>query len=297
MALEDLSRYIYGTTRLGDPTIPFANRVAVAQEAVKLGVWIHTSDQYGDALKVLNAAFDEDRSSVPPAIFKIGWSSVAEIRDQILSQTHALGTKSMAIGQLCLGEPLATDVVEGGPGVAGLASLRDEGLVGRFVLEVFPWTSSTALRLMRERKADGLIEGLIFYFNPLQRFATNELWEEVVDRNLSVIAMRTVAGGDIHRILENDKAPDYLRGRASAVAPIFERSGVPTWTEFAARFALSFSQVKATVGATSRIAALHEFKTAVDVATPLPRETVDEILALQQHWSNEQDIHAAPWSM
>ena len=50
---SDLSKYIYGTTRLGDDSILRESRVAQARAAMNTGVWFHTSDQYGDALDVL----------------------------------------------------------------------------------------------------------------------------------------------------------------------------------------------------------------------------------------------------
>ena len=61
--LTDLSPYIYGTTRLGDEKIPFDERVNIAKAAMAKVDWFHTSHTYGDALKVLRTAFDQDRSS------------------------------------------------------------------------------------------------------------------------------------------------------------------------------------------------------------------------------------------
>jgi len=50
-SLTDLSRHIYGTTRLGDSNIPFADRIAIARKVIEAGGWIHTSNQYNDALQ------------------------------------------------------------------------------------------------------------------------------------------------------------------------------------------------------------------------------------------------------
>ena len=58
--LTDLSPYVYGTTRLGDQSIDFRERVKIARAAMDAGVWMHTSDQYNDALQVLGTAFAED---------------------------------------------------------------------------------------------------------------------------------------------------------------------------------------------------------------------------------------------
>ncbi len=89
----------------------------------------------------------------------------------------------------------------------------------------------------------------------------------------------------------------YLQQRAVEVAPIFERSGIASWTEFCVRFAHSFPQVRATVGATSRLENLAEFLGAAKDDPPLPQAIGDEICSLQHRWSDETDIHAEPWTM
>ena len=55
--LGNISKYVYGTTRLGDEDIPMADRVKeIARAAMDAGVWFHTSHQYGNALRVLRTA-------------------------------------------------------------------------------------------------------------------------------------------------------------------------------------------------------------------------------------------------
>jgi hypothetical protein len=90
---------------------------------------------------------------------------------------------------------------------------------------------------------------------------------------------------------------EYLQQRAVEVAPIFERSGIKSWTEFCVRFAHSFPQVRATVGATSRPQNFKEFLAAKDNLKPLPEDIVNEIMKLHRRWCDETDIHAEPWSM
>lgn len=296
-SLTDLSRYIYGTTRMGDSSIPIADRVAVAQKAMDAGVWFHSSHQYGNALEVLNSAFDTDRSKTPKMIFKIGWSSVEEIRDQIDLQLKAVGKNHMDVGQLCTGGDVADHLVNGGPSLAGLSQLKEEGLVGNFVLEVFPWTSHVALGALQSGNSIGLIDGYIFYLNPLQRFVSNELWDLLVDRGEKIVAMRTVSGSDVMKLKDNQDAPSWLRERAQEVAPLFVESGIKTWSEFAARYSLGFPQVLATVGASSRAAGLEEFLNATSAPQPLEKSIVDRILAMQRRWSDEVDMKAEPWTM
>ena len=138
--LSDLSPYIYGTTRLGDDKIPFTERVKIARAAMDAGVWFHTSHTYGNALEVLRTAFDQDRTRVPKLIVKIGWSSITELRDVIRQNLEPLGLDSLELGQLCLSGALADQFANGGACYQAFADLKKEGLVRRFVLEVFPWT-------------------------------------------------------------------------------------------------------------------------------------------------------------
>jgi predicted aldo/keto reductase-like oxidoreductase len=297
--LNDLSKYIYGTTRLGDDKIPFADRVKIAQLAMESGAWFHTSHQYGDALKVLRAAFDANRARVPKMIFKIGWSNIEELRENIRQNIDPLGVDHMDIGQLCLGGDLAEQFRTGGKCYDDFRRLKEEGLVRGFVIEVFPWTSKIPLESLRADYGRDVVDGYIFYLNPLQRFASNEMWDLIRKRDRSIIAMRTVGGGDVHRLRDVPGAAwkDYLRQRAVEVAPIFERSGCRSWPEFCLRFAFGFGQVRASVGSTSREENLRQFLTAARSIKPLPEDIQSEIVRLQYRWSDETDVHAEPWSM
>jgi predicted aldo/keto reductase-like oxidoreductase len=297
--LADLPPYIYGTTRLGDSQIPFDDRVRMARVAMDAGIWFHTSHTYGNALEVLRAAFDQARAKVPKLIVKIIGNTVDELRTVIRQNIEPLGVDNIELGQLCLGGELANDFARGGDCYQAFSRLKQEGLVRRFVLEVFPWTSDVALQALRGGYPDGMVDGCIFYLNPLQRFASNELWDLIKKRNEPVIALRTVSGGNVHRLRDVPGAAwkEYLQQRAVEVAPIFERSGIKSWTEFCLRFAHSFPEVRATVGATSRPENFKEFLLAKENLQPLPADIVNEIVKLQYRWSDDTDIHAEPWSM
>ena len=297
--LLDLSPFIYGTTRLGDEKIPFDDRVKIARAAMESGVWFHTSHMYDNAPEVLGAAFNQDRKMVPKLIIKIGWDNIDEIRDVIRQNLESLGVETLNIGQLCLGDNLAEEFANGGACYQGFQKLKEEGLVERFVLEVFPWSSNTPLKALQGGLPEGIIDGYILYFNPLQRFASNELWDLLKERNEPIIAMRTVSGGPVHRLRDVPVAAwkEYLQKRAVEVAPIFERSGMESWTKFCIRFAHSFPQVRATVGSSARLENLTEFFTAMKNIQPLPKDIVNDIDKLQNRWSDELDIHAEPWSM
>jgi hypothetical protein len=297
--LDNISPYIYGTTRLGDDSIPFEERVAVAQAAMQSGVWFHTSRQYNSALEVLRAAFDSNRSGVPKLIIKMGGGTVEELIKDVKTNLDALAVDSLEIGQLCLWGKVADDLASGGSSILELQKLRESGLVKNFVLEVFPWSSAMPLKALQAGNIKGLIDAFIFYCNPLQRFASNELWDLIQAEKYPVIAMRTISGGPVHslRDIPGFAWKQYLHDRAVEVAPIFERSGVASWTEFCVRYVHSISMVKATVGTSSKINRFNEFITSVNNLKPLPQNIMDEIAALQYRWSDETDVIAEPWSM
>jgi predicted aldo/keto reductase-like oxidoreductase len=297
--LTDLSPYVYGTGRLGDNKIPFEDRVRVARVAMEAGVWFHTSHTYGDTLSVLRAAFDQDRTKVPKLIVKIGWSRLPELRDIIRQNLEPLNINNLELGQLCLSGALAEDYANGGECYAEFARIKQEGLVHRLVLEVFPWTSPVALKALRGGYPQGIVDGYIFYFNPLQRFVSNELWAELHARNEPIIALRTVGGGPVHRLRDVPGAAwaSYIQQRAVEAAPIFERSGIPNWTDFCMRFAFSYPQVRATIGATSHPENFKEYLAAAQAIQPLPGDLRAEIETLQHRWSDEVDRQAEPWTM
>lgn len=297
--LADISPYVYGTTRLGDDNIPFNARVDAARAAMNANIWFHTSHTYGDALKVLRAVFDQDRARVPRLIVKVGWKRVDELRSVIHENIDPLGLDSLELGQLCLSEDLAESYASGGDCYKEFERIKRDGLVKRFVLEVFPWTSDIALKALRGGYPEGIVDGYIFYLNPLQRFASNELWDLLVEREEPIIAMRTVSGGNVRRLRDVPGAAwkQYLQQRAVEVAPIFERSGIPSWTEFCVRFAHGFPQVRATVGATSHVENLNEFLSAAKDIQPLPADIQNEIVQLHHRWSDELDIKAEPWTL
>jgi hypothetical protein len=297
--LKSISPYVYGTTRLGDEQIPFEERVNVAYAAMNAGVWFHTSRQYNSALEVLSAAFDKDRTKVPKLIAKIGGDSIEALKADIERNSEPLSVKSLDAGQLCIGGDLVQDFAAGGNSLKELKSIRESGLVKSYVLEVFPWTSQIAIKALIGGYAKGIVDAFIFYLNPLQRFASNELWDLLIEQEQPIIALRTVAGGSVHRLRDVPGAAwkEYLQKRAVEVAPIFERSGIKSWTGFCVRFAHSIPNVLATVGASGRISNLNEFLAAKENMQALPQEIVENIFALQRRWSDELDIHAEPWTM
>lgn len=296
---EQISPYIYGTTRLGDDSIAPHTRIAMATKAMESGVWFHTSSQYGSAEAILKEAFAAGSTQVPHLIVKMGGNSVEEMLADARSNMKNLGVNSITVGQLCMWDACAEDFARGGACVDELHALKQTGEISHFVLEVFPWTSKLPLQALQAGYCDGLIDAFIFYLNPLQRFAANELWDEITKRNYPVISMRTIGGGDVHALRDVPGAAwvPYLQERATEVAPIFEQSGVKSWTEFCVRFAHSFPNVVATVGSSSKPERFDEFIAAANDMIPLPEATMQAIEKLQYRWSDAVDIHAEPWTM
>ncbi|WP_375430700.1 hypothetical protein [uncultured Friedmanniella sp.] len=138
-----------------------------------------------------------------------------------------------------------------GPILDELRRIADEGLVGRFLLDIFPWTSDAPLAALRAGHLDGLVDGFITHDNPLQ-------------------LLRDVPGA---------AWKPYLQQRAAEVAPICERSGIATWAEFCFRFVRSTPQVVATVGSTSRQEHLDELVTQSQGEGTLPADVLDELAA------------------
>lgn len=298
-ALAGITSYIYGTTKLGDEKVPREERLKVARVAMNSGRWFHTSRAYGDALEVLSEAFAAEPTKIPKLIIKIGWDNLNQLRGVIEENLKPLGLSGVQLGQLCLSGGLAEDFANGGQCYRVFRDFKDEGLVQGYVVEAFPWTSAAPLKALCAGYTEGIIDGFIFYLNPLQRFASNALWHAIIEKNQPIIAMRTVSGGPVYKLRDvpGFAWKDYLQKRAVEVAPIFEASGLKSWTEFCVRFAHSFPLVKATVGSTSKVEYLNEFLAAQANIEPLPANIVQSLQDLQDKWSDEFDMQAEPWTM
>ena len=297
--LGPLPYVIYGTTRLGDSSIPRAQRVELALKAMERGVPFHTSSSYGEAVGVLAEAFRQDPIRIPKLAIKLFGESTGEIRKNAEKYVQGLGIPRIEYGQLCPGGAVWEQIAQGGGCYADFRTMKAEGLVGHFVLEVFPWTSPAAFRALKGGHLDGQVDALIFYFNPLQRFVSNELWDLILERRTPWIALRSVSGGDLYQLRDVPGAAwkPYLRDRAAQVAPLYERSGARSWPEFCVRFAASFDQVLATVGSSSRLERLDALIEASKEAKPLAMDIIHDLLALQRDWSEKVDMPSEPWSM
>jgi hypothetical protein len=138
-------------------------------------------------------------------------------------------------------DSLAEDFARGGNSIEELRMLKASGLVTHIVLEVFPWTSNNPLQALKAGYCDGLIDAFIFYFNPLQRFAHNALWNEIVARNFPVIAMRTISGGPVHALRDVPVQLGFhiCKNVQLKLLQYLNNPVIASWTEFCVRFAHS----------------------------------------------------------
>ena len=124
-----------------------------------------------------------------------------------------------------------------------------------------------------------MIDGYIFYLNPLQRFASNELWD-LLRRQTSRSSRcgRFPAATFIGCVTSRAAWKDYLR-QAPSKSPRSTNGRVARPGPFCVRFAYGFPQVRATVCSTSRPENLRAFLDAAKNIKPLPDDIQSEIIA------------------
>lgn len=297
--LRQVDPYVFGTMSLGYASHTFAEYVAMAHYAMEKCHWFHTSHKYGKTFDVLAQAFRENPSRRPQCMFKLSGDTVDEVRRQVEMQIKALNVERIDIGQLHTGGELAADLAQGGENLEGLRKLKAEGLVGAFTLEVHPWTSQIALDHLKGGHGKDVIEGFSFYFNPMQRFALNELYHRILEQRRPILSIRTVAGGPVDRQAARPASDDdYMQKRSEEILPLYRTSGYANWTDFAMGYIFSQQNVTCTIGACSTPAHLDDYLTGLkQLEKPFPPEISARIAALHTRWSQEVDAFAAPWTM
>ena len=297
--LRQIPPFIYGTMSLGNNYIPFEERVAMARYAMDRCSWFHTSEKYGSTIDVLREAFQEQPTKVPPCTFKLNGESLDQVRNQIDRQLKSLGLTKMGLGQLHMDGDLAADFIAGGPCFDGLRKIKAEGLVDGWIIEVHPWTSWIALGQLKGGYGLDIIDGYTFYYNPLQRYALNELFSWIVENRLPILALRTVAGGTVAQLAARPENPeDFIGQRAREVLQLVQASGYASWVDFCMGYVYSQPGVITTIGACSTPAHLDALLAGIaQMDRPFDPALSAKIAALQTRWSDEKDRHAAYWTM
>jgi aryl-alcohol dehydrogenase-like predicted oxidoreductase len=273
--MDPFTPYTFGSMSLGRNPADIRSDLAVARRAMESGVWFHSSPTYnsGFTYMVLRAAFEEDRSRVPRMILKVRDGSAALMRFEVEDSCRRLGIDSIDVAQLVSMDPSPGNLVDqlrggGGELADELASLRERGLIRQAVLFLTPENSDAAVEASR----NVLIDGVILYWNVTQRDCSTSAWAAIRERDIPVLALRTVGGGPA------DKA---TAARDAEVTALLEASGCRSRTELALRQAASEPVVQTTIGGTASLEHLEEFLEASKGATPLSEPILHRIESLQ----------------
>lgn len=269
------SPYTFGSMSLGRNPADVTQDMAVARRAMETGIWFHSSPTYnqGFTFMVLRRAFDECRSSVPKMVIKVRDATAPLMRFEVEDSCRRLGLDAIDVAQLVSLDPLPGNLVDqlragAGPLVDELASLRSRGLVRKAVLFLTPENSGAAVEAVK----NGLVDGVILYWNSSQRDCSDKAWAAVRERKIPVLALRTIGGG---------KSDERYRSKASRLAELIEASGCRNATEFNLRLAASEPAIRTTIGGTASLHHLEEFLTAACHAIPLGEDILSRAWQLQ----------------
>ncbi|MFA6288110.1 MAG: hypothetical protein WC661_12065 [Opitutaceae bacterium] len=273
-----LSPYTFGSMSLGRNPADVVNDLAVARRAMEAGVSFHSSPTYnnGFTFMVLRMAFDADRSRVPRMVIKVRDGSVPLMRFEVEDTCRRLALDAIDVAQLVSMDPKPGNLVDqlrggGGPLADELASLRKRGLIREAVIFLTPENSDAAVEAAKHE----LIDGVTLYWNVRQRDCTATAWAALRQRQVPVLALRTLGGGpaDKHGVT-----------KSAAVDALVAAAGCRNEAELALRLSASEAMLKTTIGGTSSLSHLEEFLAAGKSAGPLPddlRLQAEKIQTLQ----------------
>ena len=294
--LPEITPFTYGTMSLGRDATNFTADVAVARQAMEKDLWFHSSRAYGNGgtFTVLKQAFADAPGRIPKTMFKIACENAELIQDDVLFTLKTLGLPKMEIAQLAGNSHEKRDIVDDflrqGPMFQTCRKLKAQGLVDRFVFEIFYSYSSDALKAVTH----DLFDGYIFYYSLLERQVSNEIWAELQARQLPILSLRPLAGAFLagtakiqERKLKEPGHPAFLR--RDEIVPFLEKSGCRDLIELSLRFLASQPLVKTTIAGTASAAHLYELSAAVRDARPLEQPLLEELCRLQAGWCRESD--------
>ncbi len=278
--LPELTRFTFGTGKVSDRTNPTHQRVV--REAMEAGVWFHTSAEYdkGGVFQTLKQAFDEAPSQRPPCIFKVDGKGADLLRQTVENSLRGTGVERVDIAQVCGG--LTADDLQ--PGAAlhdAMVDLRDKGLVGSYVLEIFWSRSPSALPIVEQE----LFGAYIYYLNVVNREIDNAVHDAIHAKAMDVLALRTVGGG-----VENYQAPPDSDAARAALEKLYQRSGCDSRFEFRMRYVLSRPNVKTTIGATANPEHLRTLIEGGRNFQPLDPAIVAQIDKLHREWFADRGL-------
>ena len=294
-----IPHYTFGTGRIRATVDTFAEDVKLVRGVMETGVAVHTSSDYGhgghdvqpfgggQTLKVLKAAFAEAPQQIPKIIVKLYCATVENARGHLEMILAGLGVERIDVAQLCTWADFAEDFGQQGPRWQMFNEFQEKGVIGNYLAEIFaPW-SQNALPVIEEK----LVDGVIFYYNLIERQVSNEVWDRIEAKNTLVFALRTLGGicPDMERLDETltGQGEDSMSARLAALKPLYKQSGCRNWVEFSMRFALSMPNVVTTIGATNKLQHVQAFLAAEK--RPLPQDVLKQIHTLHREAGNTQE--------
>ncbi len=298
--LPKITPFTYGTMSLGRAGADMTKDVAVARQAMEKDVWFHSSRAYGHGdggtFKVLKQAFAEAPGQIPKMMFKVACESAELIRGDVDFTLKTLGLPKMEIAQLAGTSHDKRDIVDDflreGPMFQTCRQLKEQGLVDKFVFEIFYSYSADGLKAVTH----DLFDGYIFYYSLLERQVSNEIWAQLEARNLPILSLRPLAGAFLsngpkvqERKLKDPAHPAFRR--LEELAPLLEKSGCDTLIELSLRFLASQPLVKTTIAGTANATHLDELANAVGSAHPLDKQLTQELCELQSKWCREAESY------
>lgn len=291
LKLPALPFFTFGCMSLGNNPDEFKNHVGVCRAAMEECTLFHASQEYagGGAFMIMRHAFQENKARIPQLILKIRCDHATILKFDVEDALRRLNVERVDIAQLCRAKhdrrPVVDDFLSHGEMWEVCQKLEKEGKVGHFVLEMFASFSPDAIKAVQ---AD-LFPGYIFYFNPGERQASNELFKLLEQPDKDLISLRTLCGGllDPVRIeaLRAKEPGHHAIVRFETLKPLYEKSGCASWAEFSMSFLKSFPNIRTTIAGTSKLAHLNELLEADRRAKPMATPLKEEIKALLAEWS------------
>jgi aryl-alcohol dehydrogenase-like predicted oxidoreductase len=284
-------RLTFGTANLGADFARTDQDVRLVHAAMDLGLPMHTSRCYSDgqALNILKLAFRQRPGPAPPLMAKIYCYNATQIRLDVEEILERLKLDHLPIGQLAKNDhrrrEIVDDLIAQGPMFEALCELRDKGLVGHWMFEVFQKYTPDAIKALEH----DLFDSVGLYFSAIEREADRATWELIEGRGLPVVAIKALAGG----LVEPSRAssagkpgkPARWVDQRRALEPLYEASGCRSWAAFSIRFLFSLPAVRTAIIATGRADRLAENHRLCEQAEPLPATLVRQILEHQHQWA------------
>jgi aryl-alcohol dehydrogenase-like predicted oxidoreductase len=262
---------------------------ALVREAMEAGIWFHTASRYacGADYNLLGRTFAEAPGQIPPCICKIRCDNAEILRIDVEHTVRLFGLQRVDVAQLSRTardrkDAIVEDFARQGPMWETCCELKQKGLVGNFVLEMFFGCSEDGLKAVEHE----MFDGYGFYFNALNREASNELYQALAAAQCPIISIRSggfLDGGWFERTLAERPGHRDLEMH-EALVPLFRQSQCADWLEFSMRYLFSLPNVVTTVGGTRNVEHFRRHLAIARERKPLPRDIVEAILGIQDRW-------------